>query len=199
MRAARCLRAGAAAAVLALLAAGCGGEGNTLGEQAMRADNQNYAEPEDALVQQIAEQDRSITIDLAGVTLEGEDWDSQDARGEVVVINIWGSWCPPCVAEAEDLQAAYQHFIDAGEPVRFIGINERDPVATAKAFQDGRGVGYPSLRDDGGQARVSLQGTAAGAIPATLVLDTQGRLASRVLGPLTQATLVAMVEDVLAE
>lgn len=182
-----------------LLLAGCSDEGNTIGEQAMRGDNDSYASPDEGLVQQVPEQDRSITIDLAGTTLEDEEWSSQDARGGVLVINVWGSWCPPCVAEADELQSAYAHFVDAGEPVQFIGINERDSVGTAKAFQDGRNITYPSLQDDGGAARVSLQGTVAGAIPATLVLDREGRVAARVLGPLTEATLVAMVQDVLAE
>lgn len=194
MRRLRCTLVAVLAGVL--LTAGCAGGGNTVEAEARRGDA-GYISG-DGTVQQVQPADRSVTIDLAGTTLEGQEWSSATTRGQVLVINVWGSWCPPCQAEAPDLQAAYQHFTDAGEPVQFIGVNDRDGVDTALAFQRAEGIGFPSLADDGGQTLVSLQGM-ANARPSTLVLDVEGRIAARVLGQVDEATLRGLVEDVLAE
>src|SRR5690606_8681151 len=166
-------------AVAVLLAAGvalagCGSDANTIAGQAMQGDQKGYISG-DGTVQTVPPEEREITIELTGTTLEGEPWDSADARGSVLVINVWGSWCGPCKAEAKDLQAVYEHFTSAGEPVEFIGVNDRDSQPTALAFQEAEGIGYPSLVDDGGRTLVALQGM-ANARPSTLVLDEQGRL-----------------------
>lgn len=178
----------------ALVLAGCADE-NSIAEQAKQGTQQGYVSG-DGSVQAIAPDEREVTLDIEGTTLEGQEWRSQDLRGSVVVVNVWGSWCGPCQAEAPDLQAAYEHFEGSGEPVEFIGVNHRDSVDTALAFQRAEGIGYPSLRDDG-QTLLDLEGL-ANARPSTLVLDTQGRLAARVLGQVDEPTLRGMVEDVLA-
>jgi thiol-disulfide isomerase/thioredoxin len=184
----------ALAAVLAV--AGCSDDGNTIADQARAGDQKGYISG-DGTVQQVPVEDREILIDLRGTTLQGEEWSSADHRDSVVVVNVWGSWCGPCKAEAPDLQAAYEHFTEAGEPVTFIGVNDRDGVETAKAFEESMGIGYPSLADDGGQTLVALQGW-ANPRPTTLVLDTEGRIAARVAGPVDDTTLIGLVEDVLA-
>jgi len=189
-------------AVAVLLAAGvalagCGSDANTIAGQAMQGDQKGYISG-DGTVQTVPPEEREITIELTGTTLEGEPWDSADARGSVLVINVWGSWCGPCKAEAKDLQAVYEHFTSAGEPVEFIGVNDRDSQPTALAFQEAEGIGYPSLVDDGGRTLVALRGM-ANARPSTLVLDEQGRLAARVAGQVDESTLRGLVEDVLSE
>lgn len=188
------LSVGLSAALLGL--AGCSDDG-TIAEQARAGDQKGYIAG-DGTLQQVAAADREIQVDLAGTTLEGEQWSSTDHRGEVVVINVWGSWCGPCKAEAPDLQAAYEHFEETGDPVQFIGVNDRDGVEAAKAFEKVQGIGYPSLADDGGQTLVALQGW-ANSRPTTMVLDKEGLVAARVAGPVDETTLVGMVEDVLAE
>lgn len=181
---------------LALALSACGDDANTVAGQARQGDQKGYISG-DGTVQTVAAEDRDLTIELTGTTLEGEEWDSAEARGSVLVINVWGSWCGPCKAEAPDLQAAYEHFTGSGEPVEFIGVNDRDSQPTALAFQEAEGIGYPSLVDDGGQTLVALEGM-ANARPSTLVLDEQGRLAARVSGQVDESTLRGLVEDVLA-
>ena len=192
-------RAALTAALLAVLTglAGCGDGGNTINEQARDGSQKGYIAG-DGTIEQLAPEDRTMTIELEGETLEGEPWSSSDARGEVVVVNVWGSWCGPCVAEAPDLRAAHEHFSEAGAPVSWIGVNDRDSAAAALAFEERYEIPYPSLVDDGGATLLQLQGM-ANARPSTLVLDREGRLAARVAGQVDESTLRGLVEDVLEQ
>jgi len=192
-------RAVLTAALLAVLTglAGCGDGANTINEQARDGSQKGYIAG-DGTIEQLAPEDRTMTIELEGETLEGEPWSSSDARGEVVVVNVWGSWCGPCVAEAPDLRAVHEHFSEAAAPVSWIGVNDRDSAAAALAFEERYEIPYPSLVDDGGATLLQLQGM-ANARPSTLVLDGEGRLAARVAGQVDESTLRGLVEDVLEQ
>lgn len=184
--------------VSGLLVAGCGGTVESdIAAQARQGDDKGYIAG-DGTVQQIAAPDRKTLIEVTGTTLEGQDWSSKEALGKVLVINVWGSWCGPCIAELPDLEESYEATVEQGEPVVFMGVNRRDGVATALAFQENRNVPYPSLVDDGGQTQLDLQGL-ANATPTTLVLDQQGLVAGRVSGQIEASVLTAMVMDVAAE
>ncbi len=185
------------AASAALLLAGCSDEGSTINEQMRQGDQKGYVAG-DGTVQALAPDQRQTRVTLEGTTLEEEDWTSADHLGEVVVINVWGSWCGPCVEETPDLVEVSGALQEAGEPVQFIGVNSRDSVQNAQAFHDRYAVPYPSLQDDGGRTRAQL-GSLAVATPSTIVLDPQGRVAARVNGPVDASTLRGLVEDVLAE
>ncbi|MGB5951282.1 MAG: TlpA disulfide reductase family protein [Ornithinimicrobium sp.] len=177
-------------------ASGCSG-GNTIADQARAGTDKNYIAG-DGSVTQVGPAQRETEITLTGTTLEGQPWSSVDARGEVLVINVWGSWCGPCIEEAPDLNQVYNDFADAGESVDFIGVNHRDSVPTALSFQKAKNVPYSSLEDDGGATLTDLQGL-ANARPSTLVLDREGRVAARVLGQVEASTLRTLVQDVLEE
>jgi thiol-disulfide isomerase/thioredoxin len=146
----------------------------------------------------VPEGKRQQPVDLRGTTLEGTPLDVASFRGKVVVLNVWGSWCPPCRKEAPDLQAAFLELRPKG--VEFVGIDTNDKdKAQALAFQKTFGVTYPSLADDGGAALLALRGAvAANAVPTTLVLDRQGRIAARISSATTKATVLGVVEDVLS-
>ncbi len=184
-------------AALALALAGCADDPNSIAEQARAGDDKNYIAG-DGSVTVVGSPQRESVITLEGTTLEGAEWTSQEARGGVLVINVWGSWCAPCREEAADLQEVYAGFSEAQEPVQFIGVNDRDSVPTALAFEKAQGVEYPSLEFDGGQTLTQLQGL-ANARPSTLVLDQEGLVAARVLGQVDASTLRALVQDVLDE
>lgn len=135
--------------------------------------------------------------ELRGKTVDGKDVDLAGYRGSVVVLNVWGSWCPPCQQEAPDLQAASVALAPKG--VKFLGINtkENGNQAAAAAFERAYGITYPSLFDSPDYL-LALRGVvAANAIPSTVVVDAQGRIAARISGPTTKATLVDLVDDVL--
>lgn len=177
--------------------AGCSSDtgADSVAAQASAGDRKGYISG-DGTVEQIPASDRGAPVDLSGTTVTGRHWSSADARGEVVVVNKWGSWCPPCVGEADDLQAVWQKMKDSGKPVRFVGIDFRESPQTGAAFLRSRGITYPSLSDESGTLVLDLQGKAS-ATPTTLVLDRKGRIAARVLGPVGRRTLTGLVDDVL--
>jgi len=185
---------------LSLLTAACNDDANSVASQAMAGDGKGYVAG-DGTVEQLAVADRGAAVSLGGTTVDGKSWSTAaDAPGKVVVVNVWGSWCAPCVDETPHLQHVWQSYSTAGKPVAFVGIDIKESAATAAAFLKANSVTYPSLSDSGsgGQPMLALQGKAA-ATPSTLVLDRQGRIAARVLGATTVSTLTGLVDDVLAE
>ena len=185
---------------LSLLTAACNDDANSVASQAMAGDGKGYVAG-DGTVEQLAVADRGAAVSLGGTTVDGKSWSTDaDAPGKVVVVNVWGSWCAPCVDETPHLQQVWQSYSTAGKPVAFVGIDIKESAATAAAFLKANSVTYPSLSDSGsgGQPMLALQGKAA-ATPSTLVLDRQGRIAARVLGATTVSTLTGLVDDVLAE
>ena len=142
--------------------------------------------------------DRGAPVALSGTDFTGAPVDVADWRGDVVVLNTWYAACPPCRAEAPDLAALATDYADEG--VHVLGINGTDDAGTAQAFERTFAVPYPSLADTDGQAIASLQGSVPlQAVPTTVVLDREGRVAARVLGLADATTLRAMVDDLLAE
>jgi thiol-disulfide isomerase/thioredoxin len=143
--------------------------------------------------------DREVPGEVSGETLEGEPVSLEDFGGKTVVVNVWGSWCAPCRAEAPELVAASEELAD--RDVEFLGINSRDlDRAAALAFQRRFEVPYPSIYDQQGRTLLAFRGTLSpNAIPSTVVIDDQGRVAASVIGEVTRSTLVGLVEDVIAE
>lgn len=185
----------AGALLLVLALAGCSDDPDSVAGQARSGGSKGYVAGS-GLVEQLAVDQRKPPVKVAGTTLTGEFWDVEDARGSVVVLNVWGSWCAPCVPEVGELNNAVAAL--KGKDVVFMGIDYRESAATALAFAKAKAMTYPSLADDGGKTIAALHGTVV-ATPTTLVLDRQGRIAARVSGPVTATTVRGLVEDVLAE
>lgn len=185
---------------LAVLLAGCSsGEAGVPGLRDEVADS--YVSG-DSTVQVVAAADRGEPVEgLSGETLAGERLDVADLRGGLVVLNVWGSWCAPCHAEAPDLVAAEESLAGAGvADVSFVGLNIRDrSVEAAAGFEQEYGIAWPSLHDPDSLLLLRLaDDVPANAVPTTLVLDEQGRVAARILNQVDEATLVGVVEDVVA-
>jgi thiol-disulfide isomerase/thioredoxin len=187
-----------AAAVLAasgVVLAGCSQDPNSVAAQAKAGDQKGYLSG-DGTVEQIPAADRGEPVDLAGDLLGGGRWSTADQRGSVVVINVWGSWCPPCVAEIGDLQKVWDQVQHEKKDVHFIGIDYREDAARGSAFLKSQDVTYPSLTDESGVLILALQGKAP-TIPTTLVLDTEGRIAGRISGTVNTSTLTGLIDDTI--
>lgn len=152
----------------------------------------------DGQVDQIAVAQRGPAIDLSGTTLEGKQISLAGTRGKPTVVNVWGAWCGDCIAEAGDLEKAHAQL---GNQASFVGIDIRDAsVDQAKAFQRAHRITYPSIYSPGGEAVLAFaHSVSPQTIPATLVLDAQGRVAAVIRGTLPSTlTLVEVVQAVAA-
>lgn len=181
-------RLAAALAVLTLLA-GCG----------LSKTNAGGWISGDGQVDQIAPADRGATIDLSGTTLGGTSFNLDSTRGKPTVVNVWGAWCGDCIAEAGDLQKAHA---ELGDSASFVGIDIRDPSPDqARAFQRTHGLTFPSIYSPNGDAVLAFSDSVSPqTIPATLVLDAQGRVAAVIRGTLPSTlTLVEVVQAVAGD
>ncbi|GAA1716387.1 hypothetical protein GCM10009809_10610 [Isoptericola hypogeus] len=152
----------------------------------------------DGSVKQWDASDREDPVTVEGTTFEGDDVSSADWLGDVVVVNTWYAGCAPCRAEAPDLvDLANQREADG---VRVLGINTEDEAGAAEAFQRTFEVPYPSIEDRSGEVVAKLSGVVPlQAVPSTVVLDGEGRVAARVIGQADGSTLEAIVDELLAE
>jgi peroxiredoxin len=190
-------RAGAALAGVALagLLAACSSGGGSRTPDDVT--DQNYQSGDGSSTTWKAS-DRKGPVELAGTDFDGNPVDTADWKGDVVVLNTWYANCPPCRAEAPDLVALATQYADKG--VHVLGINGTDAAGAAQAFQRQFEVPYPSLADSDGTAVADLQGTVpVNAVPTTVVLDRDGKVAARVLGLADASTLTTIVDDLLAE
>jgi thiol-disulfide isomerase/thioredoxin len=190
----RAVLATAGAAVAALVLSACGSGGTSGG-----SGNTNFITGKDGIAT-VGKGDRKAAPDLSGTTIDGKQLDTADFKGKIVVLNVWGSWCAPCRAEAPNLVKVAKETESKG--VQFVGINTRDTSTTpAVAFEKEYGVTYPSLYDPTGKLMLRFKkGTLnPQLIPSTLVIDKDGKVAARALEALDDTTLLKMVKPVLAE
>jgi thiol-disulfide isomerase/thioredoxin len=190
------LRAAALAAV-GVLAAGCADQVDAGEPVVGNVAEQGYVSG-DGTTTIVAQSERRTAPELTGTTLDGQPFALADHLGEVVVLNVWASWCAPCRAEADDMQEVSSEL--AGKGVQFVGLNTRDSQAAASAFVDRFGLAYPSVVDTDGSRQLLFHETLPpSAIPSTIVIDQQGRVAGRAIGEVDRSRLLGMIEPILAE
>ena len=129
--------------------------------------------------------------------ISGETLTTGDKRlnqNQVTVINVWASWCAPCRAEAPVLQ----DFSIRYPQVQFAGILTRDNISSAKAFYENFKLTYPTFIDDA--LLIGFKGSLIpNAIPTTLIIDKDGKVAVRISGELTVANFTSMLDKVLSD
>lgn len=132
--------------------------------------------------------------DFALVDLSGDPIRLADLRGRPVVLNFWGSWCPPCVEEFPRLERAVDEHSDDGLVV--IGVVYQDRYTSARDFMDSFGATWPAAMDPGG--RVAAGYGIYGA-PETFFIDRDGVVAARQIGPFTEDSLDRHLARILPE
>ena len=142
---------------------------------------------------------RGSVGDLSGESLTEPGTTVSLARyaGKVVVLNIWGSWCGPCRAEAADLVRVADATADQG--VQFIGINVRDARSAGVDFARDFGLTYPSIFDPPGRTLFALEGIPRSVVPLTLVLDRHHRVAAVFLHAVHAQDLQPLVHRIATE
>ncbi|MFL6062093.1 MAG: TlpA disulfide reductase family protein [Marmoricola sp.] len=176
------------ALVVALATAGC--------SSGLKTGNNNFVLG-DGVITVLDGAKRVAPGPVSGTTLDGAKVTLSQYAGKVVVINVWGSWCAPCRSEAANLAKAAGELMPKG--VVFLGINTRDTSAdNARAFERTHAMPYPSIYDPGGESLLAFHHTLRpNAIPSTVVIDKDGRVAASIIGAVTTAqTLVDVVGEV---
>ena len=152
----------------------------------------------DGVVVEIPPEGRADPLEIRGTTYDGDDFDSTALRRAPLLINVWYASCPPCRVEAPALKAVHSEYRALG--VGFVGVNTRDKAGPAAAFEETFGITYPSIPDPDGAVIASLDGNVSpNAVPTTLILDVEGRVAARIAGAADQSTLKSLLDAVLAE
>ena len=145
----------------------------------------------------IPEDERAGAPKFSGALLDGSDFSSTDLAGNVAVLNFWGSWCAPCRVETPEFQQVYTEV--QGEGVQFLGLNVKDQQQFAQAFVDSKGITFPSLFDPKGEVALAFRDYPANAIPSTIVLDQDGRVAAVYTGEVRQDDLRAVLAQLTGE
>jgi peroxiredoxin len=142
--------------------------------------------------------ERAAAPEFSGQLLGGGQFSSTELAGDVAVLNFWGSWCAPCRVETPEFQQVYADVKDQG--VQFLGLNVKETSEQfAVAFVDRFGIEFPSLYDPRGEVALAFRGYPANAIPSTIVLDTQGRVAAVYTGTVSKKDLRTVIDRVLGE
>ncbi len=181
-------RTAAGLTAAAVLVGGCGGISSG------RADG-GYVRS-DIGITVVPESDRVPAPPVAGETVDGGEVALADLAGNPVVLNVWFADCPPCRQEADDLVAAERRL--APEGVSFLGVNIRDDADGAAAFQRAFDIGWPSIFDPSSSQLLGFRDSLpSAAVPTTWVIDSEGRVAARVVDEITSpTTLVDLVDEV---
>ena len=200
-RASRRGRAAASALLaLTLVAALTACSNDPLAEQYRAGDGKGFIAADGFEVVPIPESERTEPVDFEGVLDNGGTTTSDDYRGEVLVVNFWYAACAPCRVEAPLLEEVNQSF--EGDDVAFLGVNLYDGAEQSQSFAETYGVAYPSaLASVDGSIKLAFAGqTPLNAVPVTLVLDRKGRVAARLIGQISETSILStLVRETLEE
>lgn len=142
--------------------------------------------------------ERETAPDVTGTTFDGDELSLSDYGGEILIINVWASWCAPCRVEQPVLDEVYAEYGDLG--VDFLGVNIKDDMTAAQAYTANKDVPYPSLHDQPGEVPQAFRDTVPPrAIPSTLIIDPDGNIAARVIGATTYGQLTSLLNPIVIE
>ncbi len=128
-------------------------------------------------------------------TLEGKTLRLADLRGQVVLVNVWATWCVPCRVEMPMLESTWKRHRDAGLLLLGASVDKGDP-SVVSAFAQDRGITYPIaiVADD-----VIAQLGGVSAYPTSVLIGRNGVIRHRVVGPIGPLTLELAIRRALAE
>lgn len=132
-------------------------------------------------------------VDFA--TLQGDSASLEDYRGQVVLLNLWGTWCPPCRREIPDLVKLQERIEPRGGTVVGLAVDSGSP-AEIRDFADSFEINYPVWH---ARTRTVVEHYRAMGFPTTLLVDREGIIRERYIGPQTAEELLADLEPYLEE
>lgn len=184
----------AGAAALALALSACSG-----GAKASGGNGTNFVGGS-GKISKVAKGDRLAAPAISGDSVDGKPLNLADYKGKVVVLNVWGSWCDPCRAEAPHLAKVANETKAKG--VEFLGLDTREHSRVEpKGFETNFGIPYPSFYDPDGKLTLKFPKGSLNpqGIPNTLIIDRDGRIAVRILQAVGEDTLHEALDPIVAE
>jgi peroxiredoxin len=141
------------------------------------------------LVERETEARVRASADFTLMDTRGKHWHLRDLRGDVVLVNFWATWCPPCQREMPDLQATYNRFADKG--LLILAITD-EGVGTVKHYLQKASLTFPVLLDTVGATEKHFL---VNGFPHSVLYNRKGKMIAQIPGPVTKKEL----EDVLAQ
>jgi peroxiredoxin len=128
-------------------------------------------------------------------TLDNEEVTLSELQGQVVLVNLWASWCGPCRAEMPAMERIYQEYKDQGFTIAAVNITSQDSIGGAQNFVDQYGLTFPILLDVNGEVARLYN---LNAFPSSYFIDRFGVVQEVVFGgPMAEALLRTRVESLL--
>ena len=126
--------------------------------------------------------------------LDGEKESLADYRGQIVLVNLWATWCPPCKAELPVLQAYYEDHRSEGFVI--LGIDSQESLETVENFIKTTNISYPIWIDEIGDASLAFSSYS---LPASFVIDREGTVRLAWKGSINKAMLEKHVTPVIQQ
>jgi len=140
---------------------------------------------------QIGEKAPAFTL----TTFDGEQINSADLKGKVIVLNLWASWCKPCAQEAADLEAAWRYYQPQGDVI-FLGVAWTDTDKKSLEYLATFDITYPNGPDLGTRIYHAFRATG---VPETYVIDRNGILTQVKISPFESVEEIKMVVEAALE
>ena len=134
----------------------------------------------------------SLAPDFTLTDLDGNSVRLQDLRGQVVFLNFWATWCPPCRAEMPDIEALHRKYRDRGVVV--LGVDLRESESGVRAYVEGGGYTWTFLIDTTGQVAAAYR---VSAIPTSFFIDKEGTIRAVAIGGMTASTMEAKLAQAM--
>jgi len=183
----------ALAAVLGLSA--CSGGKNAVDQSAGNQFRYVQANKKGSVIEAVK---RKQAGPVTGTLLAGGNYRLSDDRGKVVVLNYFASWCPPCQSETPQFDSIYRERKAAG--VQFVGMDVKDPSrSAAQSWIKDKGVTFPVVYDEAARTAIQLGDVPMAALPSTVVIDKQGRVAAVYVGSVLPADLTPALDELTEE
>ncbi len=130
-------------------------------------------------------------------TLDGTQITLSDLRGQVVLVNFWASWCPPCRTEMPAMERVYQDYAGQGFVILAVNATNQDSVEAARQFVAEQGLTFPILLDSSGSVSALYQ---MRSLPTSFFIGADGIIDEVVIGgPMSEALLRTRIENLLTE